>query len=160
MREIKYANAVSGKSAGDVSTEEIVFEAIEMIMILGARSISPKQAKSIPIITKIPQLIASIADEKKLAIAQLSQSRHEVLCEMNVRIKEMSFTVMDKFMFERNEKEVAWLLLKAYSTAECIEKLHTSEGQFRYCVRRMCKKTNTNKKDDLVTLLRHEIDND
>lgn len=143
----------------DVTNADIVVDALQLILILFVRLESPTQAKSLPVLTKIPQLLESISDEKKLAIAALSQSRNQIIDEMNTKMKEVYFTHFDKYMFKRNEKELAWLLLKAHSTKECVSKLHTSESQFRYCIKKMCTKTKTESKEQMVSKLRGEIEN-
>ena len=88
----------------------------------------------------------------------LAQSRSDVICEFNDRMKEMYFTYFDKYEFKTQEKELAWLLLKANSTKECVEKMHTSESQFRYSIKKMCQKTKTDSKDSLITKLRTEVE--
>ena len=143
----------------EVSNAEIVVEALELLLLLFLRVENPKKAKSLPVITKIPQLLESISEEKKLAMASLSQTRNQLINEMNMRMKELYFTHFDKYMFERLEKEVAWLLIKAHSTMECIVILKISESQFRYCIKKMCSKTKTATKDKMVSKLRNEVEN-
>lgn len=142
----------------DISTTEVVMGLIELALILYVRGEHPKDANSIPVITTIPQMLTSIAEEKKLAICQMGQSRQQVLIELDTRRKEMYFTSMDKYCFEREEKETAWLLLKAHSSKECMGLMHTSESQFRYCVRKMMQKTNTHTRGAMISLIRDEVE--
>lgn len=156
-------SSIPGKSGAidkttQVSNSEILVDIMSLLLVLFARLEHPKNAKSMPIITSVPQLLESITKEKKLAIMNLAQSRSDVICEFNDRMKEMYFTYFDKLEFKTQEKELAWLLLKANSTKECVEKMHTSESQFRYSIKKMCQKTKTDSKDSLITKLRTEVE--
>lgn len=162
-QEIKYATQSNrGKSKKakrteeqyDVSNSLVALEAIELILLLYARLENPGVAKSVPVITKVPQLLASISEEKKLAIGTLSQTRSQLFGEIGDRMREMSYSNFDKYAFKSSEKKIAWLLLTAHSTKECTDELSISEGTFRYSVRQMCAKTGTGTKDELVTFLR------
>lgn len=167
-REVKYAaqnnkgkskkvNQKKEQEQFDVSNSQIAIEAIELILLLYTRLENPKGANSIPVITKVPQLLASISEEKKLAIGSLSQTRSQLFAEFGDRMREMSFSNFDKYSFKQTEKKIAWLLLTAHSTKECVEELNISESSFRYAVRQMCTKTETETKDDLVTFLREGL---
>ena len=145
------------KDAYPVSNDEVLAGAIELVLLLYARLESPKSAQSIPVITKLPQLLASISEEKKLAIGTLSQTRAQVYAEFGERMREMGFSYFDRYAFKFNEKKLAWLLLTAHSTKECVEELHISESSFRYAIRQMCAKTKTSGKDELVTKLREGL---
>ena len=67
-REIKYSTQggrgrqnTSKRERFDVSNSEIACEAIELILVLYTRLEDPKGANSLPVITKVPQLLASIS---------------------------------------------------------------------------------------------------
>ena len=150
-------NGKGKKDAYPVSNEEVFASAVEMVMVLYARLVSPKNAKSIPVVTKVPQLLASISEEKKLAIGSLSQTRAQLFAELGERMREMSFSYFDRYSFKFREKKLAWLLLTAHSTKECVEELHISESSFRYAIRQMCAKTQTSGKDELITKLREGL---
>ena len=141
----------------DVTNAEIACEAIELILLLYTRLENPKGSNSIPVMTKVPQLLASITEEKKLAIGSLSQTRSQLFAEFGQRMREMSFSNFDKYGMKFREKKIAWLLLTAHSTKECVDELHISESSFRYAVRQMCKKTGTETKDEMVTKLREGL---
>lgn len=162
--EVKYATQSNNKAPRklkrdpyDVSNSEIACEAIELILLLYTRLENPKGSKSIPVMTKVPQLLASITEEKKLAIGSLSQTRSQLFAEFGERMQELGFSNFDKYAFKFKEKKLAWLLLTAHSTKECVEEMHISESSFRYTVRQMCKKTGTETKDELVTKLREGL---
>jgi DNA-binding CsgD family transcriptional regulator len=142
----------------DVSAAQIAIDAIELIMVLYARSEAPNLGKSIPIITKVPEILSSISEEKKLAIGAVAQSRTDLLSELDERMRQMYFTYMDAYNFEMKEKEIAWLLLKANSTKECVLKMKTSESSFRYSIRRMLSKTKTSSKNEMISKIRNEIE--
>lgn len=141
----------------DVSNAEIACDAIELILLLYARLENPGCASSIPVMTKVPQLLASITEEKKLAIGSLSQTRSQLFAEFAERMREMCFSNFDNYSFKTREKRIAWLLLTAHSTKEISQELHISEATYRYAVRQMCKKTRTATKDDMVTTLREGL---
>ena len=148
----------SARNDYEVSNAEVVIEAIELLLVLFLRVENPKRAKSLPVITKIPQLLESISEEKKLAIASISQTRNQLVDEINSRMKGLYFAHFDKYGFDRIEKEIAWLLLKAHSTKECIAVLKISVSQFRYYIKKMCKKTKTATKDKMISKLRKEVE--
>ena len=155
----KRPNRKSKSNDYDVSNAEIVIEALELLLVLFLRVENPKRAKSLPVITKIPQLLESISEEKKLAIASISQTRNQLVDEINSRMKGLYFAHFDKYGFDRIEKEIAWLLLKAHSTKECIAVLKISESQFRYYIKKMCIKTKSETKDEMISKLRKEVEN-
>ena len=158
--ETQSNDATTAKVKNDqylVSNEEVLAGAVELTLLLYARLMSPKNAKSIPVVTKVPQILSSISEEKKLAIGSLSQTRSQVFAELGERMREMSFTYFDKYNLTSREKKAAWLLLTAHSTKEITEELHISEPSFRYAVRQMCAKTKTTGKDELVTKLREGL---
>lgn len=162
--EVKYAAQSSKRSVKksriepiDVSNAEIACEAIELVLLLYARLENPGCATSIPVMTKVPQLLASITEEKKLAIGSLSQTRSQLFAEFAKRMREMCFSNFDNYSFMSREKRIAWLLLTAHSTKEITQELHISEATYRYAVRQMCKKTGTVTKDDMVTKLRNGL---
>ena len=156
-KSLKDKPDVAVKEGSQVSNAEIFIEIIELALILYMRLENPKEAKSLPVITRVPQLLASITNEKRLAIASIAKSRGQIFEEFGLRMKEMCFTQFDKYNFKRQEKELAWLLLTAHSTQECKNLLNTSESQYRYAVRKMCEKTNTSSRDDLVATLRDSM---
>ena len=142
----------------DITEAQLAIDAIYLIMILYARAEAPDLAKSIPIITKVPDILASIAEEKKLAMSAIAQTPRSLFCELDTRLKQMYFTRMDAYKFEMREKEIAWLLLKANSTKECVKKMNTSESSFRYSIRRMLGKTDTASKDAMVSKIRSDVE--
>ena len=156
--ESKNEKEASNLSNLDISEAQVALDAIYLIMVLYARSEAPDLAKSIPIITKVPDILASIAEDKKLAIAAMAQSQQGLYSELNMRLKQMYFTHMDVYKFEMHEKEIAWLLLRANSTKECVKKMRTSESSFRYSIRQMISKTHTDSKDAMVSKIRKDVE--
>lgn len=158
MKKVTYATNKIESSKEEVETNQIAMEIIELVLVLYARSEKLIKTKSIPFITRVPQLLKKIADEKKLAIDQLGGSNSDVLFALNSQMKEIYFTTMDLYMFERTEKEIAWLLLRGTPTSECVLELHISKSQFHYKVQNMMKKTKTGSKGEMVVRIRRDAE--
>lgn len=162
MSKIKYASRstranVQRNVEYEISNTDIFIELISLSYVLFMRNEFPNSAKSIPVITHVSQLLEQIVEEKRYALATIIQPKNALFYELTERIKVIFDQKMDKFKFERNEKELGWLLLKAHTSEECKEILHISDSQFRYTIRKMCSKTGTKKKGDMISKMRDEI---
>lgn len=147
------------KKTYDIENVNIFADLVSLAYILYMRLEAPENVQTIPAITTVPQMIANIVEEKKYALAQVIQPRHEIMNEINGRMKNIYLQVMEQYRFDREEKELGWLLLHAYSSKECQEKMKTSDCQYRYAIRKMCSKTKTSKKEEMVTKIRQDMEN-
>ena len=149
---------ISKEYFGNITNSDVVMEILSLVLVLYARIEHPTKANSIPVMNRIPKILESMSDGKKLSILNLAFSPYDSNKEINKQLKEIYFCYFDKYRFTHEEKELAWLLLRAYSTDECAEQMNLSVPSFRYSIKKMCGKTNTKSRSELVSKLRNDID--